>query len=83
MEGAETGTPREILQYGYKYGFIDDSLVWLVMLKKQNFAMRLYDDDMREDDINDTVVMIRDSFIPAFVVLEKTLKKKLAELEDE
>ena len=34
-EGAGTGSPREILQLGYKYGFIDDSAVWLA---RQVFA---------------------------------------------
>ena len=31
---------------------------------------------------NDTVVMIRDSFIPAFAVLESTLREKLKEAGD-
>ena len=30
---AETGSPREILQLAYKHGFVDDSAVWLLMLK--------------------------------------------------
>ena len=33
VEGAVTGSPREILQLGYKIGFINDSQVWLLMLK--------------------------------------------------
>ncbi|MCI9064911.1 MAG: hypothetical protein HFI53_03455 [Lachnospiraceae bacterium] len=33
--GAETGSPREIFQLGYKLGFVDDSAVWLTMLKKK------------------------------------------------
>lgn len=28
-EGAESGSPREILQLGYKLGFVNDSAVWL------------------------------------------------------
>ena len=52
VEGAATGSPREILQLGYKIGFINDSEVWLLMLK-------------------------RDSFIPAFIVLKDMLVKKL------
>ena len=36
VEGASTGSPREILQLGYKIGFINDSEVWLLMLKKRN-----------------------------------------------
>ena len=33
--GAEMGSPREIFQLGYKLGFVDDSAVWLTMLKKK------------------------------------------------
>ncbi|MFR5149847.1 MAG: HI0074 family nucleotidyltransferase substrate-binding subunit [Ruminococcus sp.] len=33
--GAETGSPREILQLGYRLGFVNDSAVWLLMLKKE------------------------------------------------
>ena len=35
VEGAATGSPREILQLGYKIGFINDSEVWLLMLKRE------------------------------------------------
>lgn len=74
-EGAETGSPREILQLGYKMGFITDSAVWLLMLKKRNISVHIYD----EDEIDEMLLLIRDSFIPAFLVLEKTLKEKLEE----
>lgn len=37
VQEAETGSPREILQLGYKVGFIEDSSVWLLMLKKKEF----------------------------------------------
>ena len=43
--GAETGSPREILQLGYKLGFVSDSAVWLMMLKKRNSAVHIYDED--------------------------------------
>ncbi len=33
IQDEETGSPREILQLGYQYGFINDSTVWLLMLK--------------------------------------------------
>ena len=36
VEDSSTGSPREILQLGYKFGFIDDSETWLLMLKKYN-----------------------------------------------
>ena len=74
--GAETGSPREILQLGYKLGFLNDSAVWLLMLKKRNVSVHIYN----EDDIDEMILLIRDSFIPAFSALEKTLQEKLAEV---
>lgn len=79
VEEAETGSPREILQLGYKLGFVDDSAVWLLMLKKRNNSAHIYN----EDDIDEMLLLIRDSFIPAFVILEKTLRAKLNETEVE
>ena len=72
---AKSGSPREVLQLGYKMGFLDDSTVWLTMLKKRNMSVHIYN----EEDINEALLLIKDSFIPAFVVLEETLKKKLDE----
>ena len=72
---AETGSPREILQLGYQVGFLGQPDVWLLMLKKRNLSVHLYN----EDEIDELLVLIRDSFIPAFLALEKTLKQKLAE----
>ncbi len=77
--GAETGSPREILQLAYKVGFIDDSAVWLTMLKKRNTSVHIYD----EDEIDEMMLLVRDSFIPAFTTLEKTLIQKLEEVGDE
>lgn len=76
--GAETGSPREILQLGYKLGFVSDSAVWLMMLKKRNSAVHIYD----EDKIDEMLLLIRDSFIPAFVVLEGTLQEKFGEANE-
>ena len=73
---AEIGSPREILQLGYKLGFLNDSAVWLLMLKKRNVSVHLYN----EDDIDEMILLVRDSFIPAFSALEKTLQEKLAEV---
>ena len=77
--GAETGSPREILQLGYKLGFLNDSAVWLLMLKKRNVSVHLYN----EDDIDEMILLVRDSFIPAFSTLEKTLREKLAEVRSD
>lgn len=75
-ESAETSSPREILQLGYKLGFLNDSAVWLTILKK-NSLFHIYD----EDEIDELLILIRDSFIPAFTVLRDTLKIKLDEVE--
>lgn len=72
---AETGSPREILQLGYKMGFLDDSAVWLSMLKKRNTYVHIYN----EAEADELLLLIRDSFIPAFSVLENTLMNKANE----
>ena len=77
-EGADTGSPREILQLGYKFGFINDSSVWLLMLKKRNLSVHIYN----EEDVEEMIVLIRDSFITAFVDLEKVLEKKVEEADE-
>lgn len=78
-EGADTGSPREILQLGYKLGFVNDSAVWLLMLKKRNTSVHIYN----EQEVDEMILLIRDSFIPAFVALEKILREKLAEAESD
>ena len=79
VEGAETGSPRDILKLGFQFGFMNDSAVWLAMLKKRNMSVHIYD----EDEADEIVLHIRDSFLPAFIELEETLHKKLAEVEEE
>ena len=76
-QGADTGSPREILQLGYKMGFVDDSVVWITMLKKRNTSVHIYN----EDEIDEMLLLIRDSFTPAFVALEESLKKKADEVD--
>lgn len=68
----------EILQLGYKFGFINDSSVWLLMLKKRNLSVNIYN----EEDVEEMIVLIRDSFITAFVDLEKVLEKKVEEADE-
>lgn len=79
VDEAVTGSPREILQLGYKIGFINDADVWLLMLKKRNTSVHIYN----EDEVEEMIVLIRDSFIPAFTVLKETLEKKLKETESD
>ena len=79
VEGASTGSPREILQLGYKIGFIDNPEVWLLMLKKRNTSVHIYN----EEEVDEMILLIRDSFIPVFTVLKETLIKKLDEAESD
>ena len=74
---AATGSPREILQLAYKVGFINDPEIWLLMLKKINTSVHIYN----EDEVDEMIVLIRDGFIPAFTVLKDTLVKKLLEAD--
>lgn len=76
---AATGSPREILQLAYKVGFINDPEIWLLMLKKRNTSVHIYN----EDEVDEMIVLIRDSFIPAFTVLKDTLVKKLLEADSD
>lgn len=78
VSGAENGSPREILKLGYTNGFVDDSEVWLLMLKKRNLSIHIYD----EEEVDELIVLIRDSFIPAFGELVDVLEKKLIEAEE-
>ena len=49
------------------------------MLKKRNTSVHIYN----EQEVDEMILLIRDSFIPAFVALEKTLREKLAEVESD
>ena len=48
------------------------------MLKKRNISVHIYD----EDAIDGMLLLTRDSFIPAFVVLEKTLQTKIIGIDE-
>lgn len=75
----KSGSPRDVLQLGFKVGMINDSAVWLNMLTKRNISVHIYD----EAEIDQMILLIRDSFIPAFVALEKALREKLNSIRDD
>lgn len=77
--GAESGSPLGILKLGYKTGFLSDSEVWILMHKKRNIAVHEYS----EEDIDTLIILIRDTFIPAFSTLLDTLTAKAAEAESD
>ncbi len=129
VERASTGSPREILQLGYKVGlqlfsshcparcfdmnmsksrdiqakmpspkvifyafwlvtvkvlnsyvgFINDAEVWLLMLKRRNTSVHIWN----EDEVNEMIILISDSFIPAFKILNETLLEKPDEAESD
>ena len=72
VEGSETGSPKELLKLGYKCGFLDDGDVWLTMLKKRNQSTHIYD----EDEIDELILLIRDTFIKRMETLVQVLEKK-------
>ncbi len=74
---AETGSPREILKIGYSKGFISDSEVWLLMLRKRNTTVHIYN----EDEADELAILIRDSFIKAFDDLVVILNSKIKDLD--
>ncbi|MCI9003750.1 MAG: nucleotidyltransferase [Lachnospiraceae bacterium] len=74
---AETSSPREILKRGYQTGFLGEADVWLLMLKKRNLAVHVYD----EEEVDERVVLIRDSFLPVLEKLEQILGEKNGEIE--
>ena len=78
VEGAQTGSPRECIQLAYKTGFIDDMAAWLLILKKRNTSVHIYD----EEAVDEMLLLIRDSFIPAFVKLDETLRMKVDGMEE-
>ena len=47
-------------------------------LKKRNLSVNIYN----EEDVEKMIVLIRDSFITAFVDLEKVLEKKVEEVDE-
>lgn len=77
--GAETGSARDILKLSAKTGFLQDENTWLLMLKKRNQSAHIYN----EEDADELMILIRDSFIPAFKELEVFLLKKQREIEED
>ena len=49
------------------------------MLKKRNTSVHIYN----EEEVDEMLLLIRDSFIPVFIVLKDTLVKKLEETESD
>ncbi|MCH3954173.1 MAG: nucleotidyltransferase substrate binding protein [Eubacterium sp.] len=76
---AETGSARDIFKLAAKTGMIADSSVWLLMLKKRNLSVHLYN----EEEVDELLILIRDSFLPALHSLEQILTDKEKEIESD
>ena len=79
VDGADVGSPREILQIAYKVGFISDSDSWLLMLRKRNLSVHVYN----EEEAEELVSLIKERFISTFSDLEETLKAKIDSIDKE
>lgn len=77
--GAETGSARDILKLAAKTGYLKDENLWLLMLKKRNESTHIYN----EEEADELMVLLRDSFIPAFGKLKKFLLGKEREIEED
>ena len=73
---AETGSPREILKIGFSKGFVSDSEIWLLMLRKRNTSVHIYN----ENEADELVILIKDSFLKAFEDLAEILNNKNKEI---
>ena len=67
-----SGSPREVLQKGYQYGFINDEQAWLLMLKKRNTLVHIHD----EREADEVVELIERRFLPIMEKLAKVLHEK-------
>ncbi|MBS6951083.1 MAG: nucleotidyltransferase substrate binding protein [Blautia sp.] len=77
---AKMPSPKVIVKVLNSYvGFINDAEVWLLMLKRRNTSVHIWN----EDEVNEMIILIRDSFIPAFKILTETLLEKLDEAESD
>ena len=77
VQGAENGSPREMLKLGYKYGMLDDEAVWRDMLKKRNLSVHIYD----EENADEIIDLIFDTYITGFYNLKNKLSVKISELD--
>ena len=77
VQSSDTGSPRDVLKTAASVGFLKDDEVWLLMLKKRNLSTHIYD----EEEADELMILLRDSFIPAFRTLRDFLMQKQAEIE--
>jgi nucleotidyltransferase substrate-binding family protein len=77
VQGSETGSARDILKLAFRVGFLKEEQVWILMLKKRNLATHIYN----EEEIEEMLLLIRESFLPAFESLKELFLRKQEEIE--
>ena len=75
---AETGSPREIVKLGFKFGFVNEDEAWLKMLKDRNVAVHIYNEDV----VGEVIRRIIEVYIPAFENFSKIMEKKIEDFEN-
>jgi len=78
VEQASTGSPREIVKLGFKYGFLSDETVWLDMLNKRNTMTHIYSKENAEEIIEPLI----SSFIPALEHFRDSIAGKIENGEE-
>ena len=77
VDGAKTGSPREVLKEGYAAGFLNNADVWLDMMTRRNRAVHIYDYDQALELID----LIFGAYTSAFEELRVELRRKLDEID--
>lgn len=65
------GSPREIIQTGYKQGIIEDGELWIKMMLSRNSLSHIYDEKTSRE--------IYEYIVSEYIDLFENLKKKLNE----
>ncbi len=66
-------SPRETLKTAYKFGFIDNSDIWLSMLKDRNESIRVYDSQKAAE----LILKIKNIYLGEFKNLYDALEHKI------
>lgn len=71
FQDSKTGSPRKIIKTAYKSGMIDDEESWLDALVARNNVAHAYNKAIALDIVKET----KNTYVPMFRKLEKTLKE--------
>lgn len=77
--GAETGSPRETVKLGFKFGLVNDEEAWIKMLKDRNVSVHVYNEDV----VKEVIRHIIEIYIPAFDNFSKLIEEKIKYIENE